>query len=71
MYRGKCRFGVAVLESDVLTTRSSSSNKMPAAVKAAVVDIVREGQGDAAEDEAKAYVANMERDGRYTEECWS
>jgi len=49
---------------------SGSSNKMPAGVRAALVDIARE-EGEMGEEDARAYVAQMERDERLFEECWS
>lgn len=47
-----------------------SSNKMPAAVKAAVRGAA-EAHGKMSEDEAKEFVEKMERDGKLIEECWS
>ena len=47
-----------------------SSNKMPAGVRAALVDIAQE-EGKMGEDDARAYVARMEREDRLFEECWS
>lgn len=47
-----------------------SSNKMPAGVRAALVDIAQE-EGEMGEDDARAYVARMEREDRLFEECWS
>ncbi|KAI0270505.1 riboflavin synthase domain-like protein [Gloeopeniophorella convolvens] len=49
---------------------SGSSNKMPAGVRAALVDIVRE-EGKLDEDEAREYVSRLEREERLFEECWS
>jgi len=49
---------------------SGSSNKMPAGVRAALVDIVQE-EGEMGEEEARAYVARLEREERLFEECWS
>ncbi|KZP05434.1 riboflavin synthase domain-like protein, partial [Athelia psychrophila] len=49
---------------------SGSSNKMPAAVKAAVRGAV-EAYGKMSEDEAKEFVGKMESDGKLIEECWS
>jgi len=49
---------------------SGSSNKMPAAVRAAVREAVVK-YGGKTEDEAAEYVAGMERDGRLIEDCWS
>ncbi|KAF8479036.1 riboflavin synthase domain-like protein [Russula ochroleuca] len=49
---------------------SGSSNKMPAGVRAALVDIARE-EGELEEEEARAYVARLEREERLFEECWS
>ncbi|KAH7924413.1 riboflavin synthase domain-like protein [Leucogyrophana mollusca] len=49
---------------------SGSSNKMPAAVRAAVEDAV-EKFGGKSRGEAVEYVAAMERGGRLIEECWS
>jgi sulfite reductase alpha subunit-like flavoprotein len=43
---------------------------MPAAVKAAVHSAV-EKEGGKTTEEAQEYVSRMERDGLYTEECWS
>ena len=47
-----------------------SSNKMPAGVRAALVDIAQQ-EGEMGEDDARAYVARMEREDRLFEECWS
>ena len=49
---------------------SGSSNKMPAAVRAAIAHAVQT-EGGRPEEEAKEYVAQMEREGRLVEECWS
>ena len=49
---------------------SGSSNKMPAAVRAAIAYAVQV-HGGRTEAEAKEYVAQMEREGRLLEECWS
>nr|VWO96020.1 Beta-lactamase (EC [Ganoderma boninense] len=49
---------------------SGSSNKMPAAVRAAIAHAVQT-QGGRTEEGAKEYVAQMEREGRLIEECWS
>ena len=49
---------------------SGSANKMPAAVRAAIEHAVQV-HGGRTEDEAKEYVAKMEREGRLVEECWS
>ncbi|KAH9072831.1 riboflavin synthase domain-like protein, partial [Lactarius deliciosus] len=49
---------------------SGSSNKMPAGVRAALVEIARE-EGKMGEEEARAYVARMEKEERLFEECWS
>jgi sulfite reductase alpha subunit-like flavoprotein len=43
---------------------------MPASVRAALVDIARD-EGEMGEEEARAYVARLERDERLYEECWS
>ncbi|KAH9177529.1 riboflavin synthase domain-like protein [Lactarius sanguifluus] len=49
---------------------SGSSNKMPAGVRAALVEIAQE-EGKMGEEEARAYVARMEKEERLFEECWS
>ncbi|KAF7975974.1 hypothetical protein HWV62_8118 [Athelia sp. TMB] len=49
---------------------SGSSNQMPAGVKRAV-RAAAETHGKLSEDEAKEFVAKMERNGRLIEECWS
>ncbi|KAA1467026.1 riboflavin synthase domain-like protein [Dentipellis sp. KUC8613] len=49
---------------------SGSSNKMPTAVRVAIAGAARK-EGGLSEEEAKAYVAKMEREGRLYEECWS
>ena len=51
-------------------TAYSSSNKMPAGVRAALVDITQT-EGEMGEEEARDYVARMEKEGRLFEECWS
>ena len=43
---------------------------MPAGVRAALADIAR-GEGKMEEEEARAYVARMEKEERLFEECWS
>jgi sulfite reductase alpha subunit-like flavoprotein len=43
---------------------------MPAGVRAALVEIARE-EGKMGEEEARAYVAQMEKEERLFEECWS
>lgn len=43
---------------------------MPAGVKAALRDVLKSA-GRKTEVEAEAYVADMERQGRLIEECWS
>ena len=53
-----------------MLTSNRSSNKMPAGVRAALVDIARE-EGGMQEEEARAYVARLEREQRLFEECWS
>jgi hypothetical protein len=62
--RSRVRACVRVLTSD------RSSNKMPAGVRAALVDIAQE-EGEMGEEEARAYVARLEREERLFEECWS
>ncbi|EIN05749.1 riboflavin synthase domain-like protein [Punctularia strigosozonata HHB-11173 SS5] len=49
---------------------SGSSNKMPAAVKAALQHVI-EVEGGKSSEEARTHVTLMERTGQYTEECWS
>ena len=49
---------------------SGSANKMPKAVREALAFAVKEHGGRTGE-EAQEYVAQMERDGRLIEECWS
>ncbi|KAI0061316.1 riboflavin synthase domain-like protein [Artomyces pyxidatus] len=49
---------------------SGSSNKMPAGVRKAIENVARV-EGGLGEDEAKEYVATMEKQGRLFEECWS
>ncbi|KAH9999199.1 riboflavin synthase domain-like protein [Russula compacta] len=49
---------------------SGSSNKMPTGVRAALADIARE-EGGMGEEEARAYIAQIEREERLFEECWS
>jgi sulfite reductase alpha subunit-like flavoprotein len=53
-----------------MLTSDRSSNKMPAGVRAALVDIAQE-EGEMGEEEARAYVAQLEREERLFEECWS
>jgi sulfite reductase alpha subunit-like flavoprotein len=43
---------------------------MPAGVRAALVDIAQE-EGGMGEEEARTYVAGLEREERLFEECWS
>lgn len=50
--------------------RVRSSNKMPAAVRAAIAESLRL-YGDKSEGDAKEYVAGMEREGRLVEDCWA
>ncbi|KAH9856143.1 riboflavin synthase domain-like protein [Lenzites betulinus] len=49
---------------------SGSSNKMPAAVRAAIRHALV-SEGGMSEDEAQEFVVKMEKDGRLIEECWS
>ena len=49
---------------------SGSANKMPKAVREALACAVKE-HGGRTEEEAQEYVAQMEREGRLIEECWS
>jgi len=42
---------------------------MPAGVRAALVDIVRE-EGEMGEDDARAHATRMEREEGLFEECW-
>jgi hypothetical protein len=55
-----------------LTNRalSSSSNKMPAAVRRAL-SYAAKIEGKMSDTDAKAYIEKMEREGRLFEECWS
>jgi sulfite reductase alpha subunit-like flavoprotein len=43
---------------------------MPAGVRAALVDIAQE-EGKLGEEEARGYIARMEKEERLFEECWS
>jgi sulfite reductase alpha subunit-like flavoprotein len=43
---------------------------MPADVRAALVDIAQE-EGGMGEEDARAYIARMEKEERLFEECWS
>ena len=47
-----------------------TSDRSPAGVRAALVDIARE-EGEMEEEEARAYIARLEREERLFEECWS
>jgi len=47
-----------------------TSNKMPAAVRAALADAAQT-HGGMDEDKARAYISRMEREGRLYEDCWS
>ncbi|KDQ52353.1 hypothetical protein JAAARDRAFT_184230 [Jaapia argillacea MUCL 33604] len=49
---------------------SGSSNKMPAAIRAAVRSIAQV-EGGMSGDDVKEFVENLEREGRLVEECWS
>ncbi|CDO69942.1 hypothetical protein BN946_scf184836.g16 [Trametes cinnabarina] len=49
---------------------SGSSNKMPAAVRAAIQDALV-SKGGKTEDSAKEYIVKIEKEGRLIEECWS
>ena len=51
-----------------MLTADRSSNKMPAGVRAALVDIAREERET---EEARAYIARLGREERLFEECWS
>ena len=53
-----------------ILTSDRSSNKMPAGVRAALVDIARE-EGEMGEEEARGFIARLEREERLFEECWS
>jgi sulfite reductase alpha subunit-like flavoprotein len=47
-----------------------SSNKMPAAVKAAIKSAA-ETEGGQSSEETEKYIGDMEWTGRIFEECWS
>ena len=47
-----------------------TSDRSPAGVRAALVDIARE-EGEMEEEEARAYIARLEREERIFEESWS
>jgi len=49
---------------------SGSSNKMPAAVRAAIKSAIITGGGKS-EDEAAEYLSGLEKSGRLIEESWS
>lgn len=49
---------------------SGSSNQMPKAVREALA-FCATAHGGKTEEEAKAYVNQMEREGKLIEECWS
>ncbi|KAH9837670.1 riboflavin synthase domain-like protein [Rhodofomes roseus] len=49
---------------------SGSANKMPAAVRQAICDAARQ-EGAKTEEEANEFLAQLEREGRLIEECWS
>jgi sulfite reductase alpha subunit-like flavoprotein len=51
-------------------TVDRSSNKMPAGVRAALVQIAQE-EGEMGEKEARDYIARMEKEERLYEDCWS
>ncbi|KAF5375384.1 hypothetical protein D9615_007966 [Tricholomella constricta] len=59
-----------LLEEGAWVFISGSSNKMPAAVKAALADAVEE-EGGYEREAAVRYVDEMVRHGRLLEECWS
>ncbi|KAI0052732.1 riboflavin synthase domain-like protein [Auriscalpium vulgare] len=59
-----------IWEKNACVYISGSSNKMPAGVRRSLEYVARQ-EGNMGEDEAQAYVANMEREGRLMEECWS
>jgi sulfite reductase alpha subunit-like flavoprotein len=64
-------YGHNLICSDTnLGTVVRSSNKMPAAVRRAIMSAVRE-EGGKTEEEASAYVVRLERAGRLIEESWS
>jgi hypothetical protein len=63
------RFTTSCFVYFVLTSHRSS-NKMPAGVRAALVEIARE-EGKMGEEEAHAYIVQMEKEERLFEECWS
>ena len=52
------------------TPTSRSSNKMPAAVKAAI-QAAAVSEGRLSEPDAEKYITRMEWEGRLYEECWS
>lgn len=55
--------------SMLMYTSYRASNKMPAGVRAAIAHAIQE-YGGKSEEDAKEYVATMERDGRLIEDCW-
>ena len=70
VYISGCASRPLTLNTFFMLTLNRSSNKMPAGVRAALVDIAQEA-GKMGEEEAHAYVARMEKEERLFEECWS
>ena len=58
----------SIISPDAYSSRSS--NKMPAAVKAAIKKAAV-SEGKLSDEEATKYISTMEWEGRLYEECWS
>ena len=70
VYISGCASQPLTLYTYLILTTCRSSNKMPAGVRAALIEIARE-EGKMGEEEAPAYIARMEKEERLFEECWS
>jgi len=70
VYISGCASRPLTLYAFFVLTVHRSSNKMPAGVRATLTEIARE-EGKMGEEEARAYIARMEKEERLFEECWS
>jgi sulfite reductase alpha subunit-like flavoprotein len=70
VYISGCASPPLALYTCFVLTSHRSSNKMPAGVRTALVEIARE-EGKMGEEEAHTYIARMEKEERLFEECWS
>lgn len=64
-----CGYVSTMLSENRMLTINSSSGRMPQAVRNALIEVFQT-QGGMAMADAEAYLAKMEKDGRYKQETW-